>query len=258
MRSNLLIIFAIISLFGFAKVNPKVPIIAGGVNDSITAEQAFDKYITLLGEYRTHISIPDGYAPIKAMHNHVIPYRFSYPDNDVRLFYNLGLKSSTNGVLFLYPIVPFDFGNFTIRQGDEIQRELRSVYKDKLLDVNDLVDIADVKGKEGYANADTIAIYEFDIKTAASPYSDEYSKCIGVYLRSKYHPCLLLKILLSEKEYANKDKYIRLLLENIKYDESSPMLFMLEEDLDRIFSDLKFETKDNNPELHRLKDILKE
>lgn len=123
--------------------------------------------------------------------------------------YPLGLDADNSEALILLPTLFFDFGNETLRRGMEIEKELRTAYRDCDLDVNDLVEIYDVRKKEGYANADTMAVYEFLTADAKSLYADSYEYCVGLYLRKLSHPALLIKILLTPEGYAHKNDYIR-------------------------------------------------
>lgn len=120
--------------------------------------------------------------------------------------------------MLLFPELFFDFGNETLRRGLEIESEIRATHGDCDLDVNPYVEIYDVRKQKGYANADTVAFYEFDLDSVLSPYVDtsRFKHCVGVYLRAKTHPALMLKIIMNDDGYAKKDDYVRILLDNIE------------------------------------------
>ena len=89
-----------------------------------------------------------------------------------------------------------------------------------------------------YANADTAVVYtlEFDY---LNPFIN-YRHCVGVYLRKYGHPALLLKIALTDEGLKNKDKYIRQLLDNVRYgDEINPIIELQEQRLGSV-RDLDF------------------
>lgn len=213
----------------------------------IIPERVYKEYSNDLSEYDIELSIPEGFKPISFITaGSKLGMRFfehsdCFP-NVPNTFYPLGLESGEQDAMFLYPALYFDFGNQTLRLGNEIETELRAVHKDCELDVNPYVDIFDVRKLKGFANADTVAIYDFRPDSFLSPGIDtaRFKHCVGVYLRSKNHPALLLKILLTDEGYINKDEYIGLLLDNVKYGELGGLLSSIENQLTNHYTDLCF------------------
>lgn len=65
-----------------------------------------------------------------------------------------------------------------------------------------------------YAGADTVAIFDLPLTKS---FLSQYPNCVGVYLRKKNYPAMNLKIALTDEAFENKEKYIKLLLDNISY-----------------------------------------
>lgn len=147
------------------------------------------------------------------------------------------LDNDDEGVAFIYPTVFFD--NNSIRYGKNIETELRQNKDDFELDITPMIKIIAEEDMSSYANADTAVIYEYKFKR---PYLDAYPTCVSVYLRKYGHPALLMRIALSRKAANNKDKYIRLLLDNVAYGENPEATLLAAEERNP-GSDLQFPTK---------------
>lgn len=241
-----LLLFIVPVLSSFAKEPPAMPRMSfSEVADSTltTPEIVFKVYNKDLNDYDVNITIPEDYHPVDRRNTRFFISRYScWPSP--QSFYPLALESDDCEAMFLYPTLFFDHGNLTLRKGLEIEAELRAAYEDCELDINPYVDIYDVRNMNGFANADTVAIYEFKLDSIVAPAIDtqRYKHCIGVYLRSKKHPALLLKIALSDKAYPCKDKYIRLLLDNVEFGDINTRLSAIETQLTNIYTDLCFPT----------------
>ncbi len=122
------------------------------------------------------------------------------------------LDNDDEDVAFIYPTVLFDTGS--LKYSKDIEKELRENMEDWEADVTPMLKVIAKEDMSAYANADTAVIYEYKFKR---PYLDAYHECVGVYLRKYGHPALLMRIALGRQASEKKDKYIRMLLDNIAY-----------------------------------------
>lgn len=207
----------------------------------------FTEYANDLNEYDTKISIPDNFEPVDLRASSF--YINSSPcfPNTPQSIYPLGLQNLDKSVMMLFPTLYFDMGNETLRRGTEIEKEIRADFKECDLDINPYVSIYNVKGKKDFANADTIAIYEISPKNCSALYADTYPYCVGIYLRKADHPALLLKLLLNNDTYKDKEEYIRLFLDNVKYGKTATRLTMIEQQLKGHYTDLGFPSVPRHP-----------
>ncbi len=219
------------------------------IEDSLLTdpEILFDAYATDLAGYDTEISIPSGFTPRDLRPAKSYTSKLSGSPNFLSQTYPLGLEADNNEAMILFPHLFFDGGNATLRLGNEIEKEIRAVKRDRDLDVNHLVDIYDVRDRSGYANADTVAIYELTTDGTDALFSDRYPHCIGIYLRKSDHPALLLKLLLSDEGYANKNDYVSTLFEHINYGRNFTPLTFIERQLKGYYTDLAFPSTTNCP-----------
>ncbi len=117
-----------------------------------------------------------------------------------------------------------------IRNAAFMELELRNIRDNMELDVNPLFDIIDDRDMLHRANADTVAVYEFDF---SKDLLSRYRHCIGIYLQKAAHPAMYLKIALTDKGYEHKDEYMRLLLDNFSYGENPDPLMVYAENADK-------------------------
>ena len=213
----------------------------------ITPIDVFNEYCSDLKEYDTKITIPDNFEPVDLRDSFF--YISSSPcfPNTPQSIYPVGLQNADKSVMMLFPMLYFDMGNETLRRGLEIEKEIRTDFQDCELDINPHVSIYNVKKQKNFANADTVAIYELNPTNCSALYADSYPYCVGVYLRKAEHPGLLLKLLLNKETYRDKEKYIRLLLDNIGYGDSSTRLSMIEQQLKGHYIDLGFPSVRRHP-----------
>lgn len=246
MKSQLfLFILVFASQVSFAKGFPGFPRMSfSEVEDSLltSPQKVFEEYCNDLSEYDSKLSMPAGFHPVDMRPvNFFIAHSPCFPSIP-QSRYPLALEADNGEAALLFPELFFDFGNETLRRGLEIESEIRTMHGDCDLDVNPYVEIYDVRKQKGYANADTVAFYEFDLDSVLSPYVDtsRFKHCVGVYLRAKRHPALMLKIIMNDEGYAKKDDYIRTLLDNIEFGEGAARLTMIEWQLEGVYTDLGF------------------
>lgn len=201
-----------------------------------SAERNFEIYRDALHGADVAIEQPATYKPINMEADSRI-YFFMYThyrDNTPYAQYATGLESSDGNAAILFPGIMLAEGTSSdiayigaaSLEGEacSIAPELRSAYRDSGLDVVPLVDIIVKDDMSQYANADTAAIYSFSLDKIGINYMDKYNKCIGVYLRKAGHPALLMKLMLTDEGYKNKDKYLKEMLGSIKYGDKTTAL----------------------------------
>lgn len=203
-----------------------------------TPDDLFAEYAKDLAGYNTEISIPAGFKPVDLRPAKRYFEKSSGSPYYTNEIYSLGLEADNNDAMILLPNLFFDGGNATLRRGREIESEIRAVHNNPDLDINPYVDIYDVRNRSGYANADTVAIYELNAHKADALFSDRYPHCIGIYLRKSHHPAILLKLLLSDEGYANKNDYVNTLFNHINYGRNATPLILIEYQLKDYYTDL--------------------
>lgn len=225
----LTVIFMIISMIVLSNIaygqdEPWIVVWADGPS----ADSNFESYRESLSQQDIAINRPEGYGtinmsePTRRDFFQTIGFRCSHPN----LYYIVGLQSPDGNAAFLYPSIALNVERSTIEGGiHSIDAELRSAHRNTNLDVCPLVDVIVHDNMSQYANADTVAIYHFELDKVGVDYMNKYNHCIGVYLRKYAHPGLLLKIMLNDEGYANRDKYLRELFANVKMgDDAVPLL----------------------------------
>ncbi|MCM1504877.1 MAG: hypothetical protein NC127_06755 [Muribaculum sp.] len=136
--------------------------------------------------------------------------KYAYPGRNIGWAYPVGVESDNNDAVFLYPIV---FPNI-IKMGHLVEDELQAYYSDSDLDISNLVKTIPGGELSQYTNADTIYVYELDLKI---PFRDKYVHAVGVCLRKINHGSLMLKMILTDKGIENKETYFKTLLKSLSY-----------------------------------------
>lgn len=125
--------------------------------------------------------------------------------------YSAIFESDNKDALLMYPglfkyLAPLDH---------LIEQEIQASNSDHGLDVRPYLTTIAKEDMTQYANADTVIIYEFDIK--GKPVLGKYNHCIGIYTRKYAHPSLGLKIVTDSIGPAKKDEYIKTMLKSVRY-----------------------------------------
>ncbi len=215
-------------------------------NDAPAQLSDFDRYSLDLSKHDVTITAPDsfrlldmrGRAGLDAFINP------AYPSGEE--IYPVGIESADAKAVFLYPQIDFKSRKQVIRKGRVVEDELRFNRNDLALDVRPLIDVVALDDMTAYANADTAVIYQLKANWL-HPFLS-YKNIIGVYLRKYGHPAMLLKIALTDDAMLDKDKYVRLLLDNVRFgDEPFTGLVLQEQRLPGI-NDLDFPSPQYKPE----------
>ncbi|MCM1504590.1 MAG: hypothetical protein NC127_05290 [Muribaculum sp.] len=131
--------------------------------------------------------------------------------------YPVMAESESGDCLILYPGSGFDMGGPNLKK--YVENELKAVVVNKDLDTSTLIKVIAMDDMSEYANADTAYVYEFDF---VKPYMDKYTRCIGVCLRKYAHPGLMMKLALTDEGLAQKDEYLRMMLNSVRYGNKTP------------------------------------
>lgn len=195
--------------------------------DGINSDSLLHQYIKELNSFDIAVKVPEGFHSIDMRGHRYINENISssWPTSGIPIneLPAVGLEADNNEAVILLPtcIYPDQNSNDNfkpmaqmVKAGKLIENELRYNRNDLNLDIRPIIEVISDDDMSNYANADTAVIYEIGFKR---PFLDQYSKCIGIYLRKYAHPPMLLKIALTREGIKNKDKYIRLLLDNISY-----------------------------------------
>lgn len=196
-------------------------------SDGRDTDTRFMQYADELAAYDLSITMPEGFHAIDMRGRRYINRLISnnWPTSGILMneLPQVAVEADNNEAVFLFPecLIPgndpkmqFVPMSQMVKCGSLIETELRYNRNDSLLDVRPLINIICEEDMTAYANADTAVVYSFDFKT---PFLDQYRHCIGIYLRKYGHTPLLLKIAFNKAGLADKDKYIRLLLDNVTY-----------------------------------------
>lgn len=190
-------------------------------------DKAYNDYVELLRQHDVHITLPQNFTPssIRGL-------------SDVRNsigrgqeFLNIDCQPADIGaiveddscrVAICYPQILLDVEGAPqpvylggTRESGKIEADLRMIHEDMHLDVRPMIQIIAEEDMSQYADADTVAFYEFDLPRHR--FMDIYTKGVGIYLRKKEHPAILLRLMLNSNSFKEKDRYIREALDNIHF-----------------------------------------
>lgn len=192
-------------------------------------DSRFEHFVRSLRKYDVEITLPDDY---KAIETNVPSRKEFFHRTDIYghgLFISnalaVALESSDTNCVSTFPYIPIMDEASAVSCNNQLVYEITSVNRDFDLDVKPLVQVVADADMSKYANADTAAVYDMNFDRMGINFMNRYNHCIGIYLRKHGHPLLALKVFLNDEGYANKDKYIRDLLDNVHYgDNTTPLL----------------------------------
>lgn len=200
--------------------------LSGLSSSKLDADEKMNSYIEELALCDIQIQIPSGYSPFDMSDKEYIFENISSTWNDFIPSYDvcpIALEAEDGNAVILFPKLIFSFPRAALRASNSVIRELQAVNNDFESDVTPLVKTYYNTDKNEFANADTIAIYEFQFENKLF---DKYEYCIGVYLRSYAHPAVPLKIALNKDAYNDKEKYIKLIFDCIKFGTNPNEIFI--------------------------------
>ncbi|MDE6638064.1 MAG: energy transducer TonB [Muribaculaceae bacterium] len=198
------------------------------------AAKAYKDYVELLKQHDVYVTLPQNYSPasIRGLSN----VRTSIGRNEENMSVHCNpidieaiVEEDSCKAAICYPQLKLDVPGRSepiflsgVHGSSKIEADLRMIHEDMHLDVRPFVKIIAEDDMSKYANADTVAIYEFPLPR----FMDIYTQGIGIYLRKKNHPAILLRIMYNPAYEQNKDKLIRTALENIRFGDNPSDTFV--------------------------------
>ena len=192
----------------------------------MNAEEKLNKYAEQLALCDIHVNAPEDYKTVNMTGNELITNNISSTWNDSYPGYDycqVALEDIDKNSIILFPNLMFVYPNTALRASYTVIDELQAVNHDFEMDVTPLVKAYYNTDKSSFAGADTIVVYEFKFENKLF---DNYEYCVGVYLRSESHPAVPMKIALTKDAYEDKEKYIKLLLDCIRFGDEPNEIFL--------------------------------
>jgi hypothetical protein len=162
--------------------------------------------------------------------------QFMFKEENMEKSYKVSIhpaifESESGDALLLYPCLELlDYSNLP-------QNELKVVAEDENFDTSDRIRKIFGKDMSQYCNADTAYVYSFDLR---EPFRGKFTHCIGIVLRKYAHDGMAMKVLTTDEGKPNAEKYMRTLLNSIKYGDEVPEKgFFLEKNAIEIQEDIK-------------------
>ncbi len=212
--------------------------------------KAYDNYIEFLKQHDVHISLPPNFSPVSVRGLSDAKTSIGRGAKYLNIDCNPAdieaiVEDDSCKVAICYPQIMVNFAKpyypLSVHGSNAIEADLRMIHDDMDLDVRPMVNIIAEEDMSEYANADTVAIYEFDMLDHL--FMDNYTHAVGIYLRKKDHPSLLVRLMLRYHTVKDKDKYIRLVLDNIRFGDNPSETFMELERQNSKWQDFRFPTK---------------
>ncbi|MDE6769045.1 MAG: energy transducer TonB [Muribaculaceae bacterium] len=234
----------------FAVVIMATTLSAYAVNSNLTRrhispEEEFSNYVEELRQNDVYITLPEGYTPISVRGNADVRGSIGYGSktNIDCTPPRIGaiLEDDSCHVAICFPELLPITGAWSILGGNGVEADLRMAHNDMRLDVRPLVKIIAEEDMSQYANADTVAIYEFE--KFNRPFLEHYPTGVGIYLRKKNHPSIQLRLMLDYNSMKDKEKYIREALDNIHFGDNPSETYVELEKQVGMKSDFNFPTK---------------
>lgn len=198
-------------------------------------EKAYNEYVEFLKQHDVYISLPQDYSPASIRGLSDVKASIGNVAENINLFCQpidieaIAEEDSCKAAI-CYPQIKLDIPRRSepiylsgVHGSSKIEADLRMIHQDMHLDVRPFVKIIAEEDMSQYANADTVAIYEFPLPRH---FMDIYTQGIGIYLRKKNHPALLLRVMYNPTYEKDKDKLIRTALGNIRYGDNPSDTFV--------------------------------
>ncbi|MDE6561780.1 MAG: energy transducer TonB [Muribaculaceae bacterium] len=197
--------------------------------------KAYHDYVEFLKQHDVYITLPQGYSPASIRGLSDVKASIGNGTENINMFCQpidieaIAEEDSCKAAI-CYPQIKLDFPGrsepiylSTTHGSSKIEADLRMIHDDMHLDVRPFVKIIDEEDMSQYANADTVAIYEFPLPRH---FMDIYTQGIGIYLRKKNHPAILLRVMYNPAYEKDKDKLIRTALGNIRFGDNPSDTFV--------------------------------
>lgn len=216
-------------------------------------DKAYNDYVELLRQHDVYISLPQNYTPVSIRGLSEVRKSMGRGEEYLNIDcqpVDIGaiVEDDSCKVAVCYPQILLNFPGSPRplylsgpHGSQKIEADLRMIHNDMHLDVRPMVTIIAEEDMSKYANADTAAIYELDLTRHS--FMDNYTHGVGIYLRKKNHPAMLLRLMFNYRSIQDKDKYIREVLDNIRFGENPSETFVELEKEESGRSDFSFPTR---------------
>ncbi len=198
-------------------------------------EEEYRKYVETLRENDVHITLPANFSPCSTRGNSDVRTSIGFGAKDINMDCrptNIGaiIEDDSCRVAVCFPVIKEDFPGMpeysigSLLGGRGIEADLRMAHDDMHLDIRPLIRIISDEDMSGYADADTVVIYDFNM--FSHPFMETYTHGTGIYLRKKDHPSMLLRLMFNFQSVKDKEKYIRDILGNIRFGDNPSGTFI--------------------------------
>ncbi|MDE6631709.1 MAG: energy transducer TonB [Muribaculaceae bacterium] len=198
-------------------------------------EKAYNDYVGFLKQHDVYITLPQGYSPANIRGLSDVKTSIGSGEEEMNLRCNpidieAIVEEDSCKAAICYPQIKLDIPRKSepvylsrVHGSRNIEADLRMIHKDMHLDVRPFIKIIVEEDMSQYSNADTVAIYEFPLPRH---FMDIYTQGIGIYLRKKNHPAILLRVMYNPAYEQDKDKLIRAALDNIRFGDNPSDTFV--------------------------------
>lgn len=176
-------------------------------------------YTEYLRQRDIFFSQPKGFTLSDTVYHR--PYRFIPNNKHVSKFY------TTNGVSCYTPpfysidgnaLLIFPIMVNTVSSDFLVEDEFMAAFDDNNVDCTDKIVCIEDEGIKLRSNIDRIYRYEYDFIPEQNL---NYKHCVGLVMRKKNHVSFPIKLLMTDEGLKNKDNYIQVALDCVKYGDSS-------------------------------------
>lgn len=209
----------------------------------------YNDYVEFLRQHDVYITLPPNYSPasIRGLSN--VRESIGNGDENINRFcmpVDIGaiVEDDSCKVAICFPQIKLDIPDrsepiylSSVHGSSKIESDLRMIHEDMHLDVRPFVKIIAEEDMSQYSNADTVAIYEFPLR---KHFMDIYTEGVGIYLRKKNHPGLLLRAMYNHQAEKDMDKIIRTVFDNIHFGENPSDTFVELEKKEFLLKDFLF------------------
>ena len=198
-------------------------------------EKAYNDYVDFLKQHDVYITLPQNHSPASIRGLSEVKASIGSGAENIYIHCipaDIGaiVEDDSCKAAICYPQIKLDFPGrpepiylSTVHGSSKIEADLRMIHDDMHLDVRPFIKIIAEEDMSQYANADTVAIYEFPLPRH---FMDIYTQGVGIYLRKKNHPAILLRVMYNPAYEKDKDRLIRTTLENIRFGDNPSDTFV--------------------------------
>ncbi|MDE5584733.1 MAG: energy transducer TonB [Muribaculaceae bacterium] len=198
-------------------------------------KKAYNDYVELLCKHDVYIDLPRNYTPVNIRGLSYVKESIGPGEEFLNIDCNpvdieAIVEDDSCTVAICYPQIMLNMPGLpkphyisSAHGSLKIESDLRMIHNDMHLDVRPMVNIIAEEDMSRYANADTMATYEFNLRHG---FMDNYTHGVGIYLRKRNHPALLLRVMFTSRSFQDKDRYIQEVLDNIHFGDNPSDTFV--------------------------------